>query len=134
LDKLKAQWKKLRAGSPGRRFQDHHRRREAERTSSMSRVVWIAIGAALLLVGVFLMLVPGPGIPVFVLGAALIGQESLFVARRMDGAELWLREAFRKLRSAWARSPAWAKVLVTVAAVVIVGALSAGAYELTLGR
>src|SRR5690349_45740 len=93
VEKLRAEWRKLRAGTPGRRFQDQHRRRKAQRSSSTARVVWIAIGVALLLAGVFLMLVPGPGIPLFVLGAALIGQESLFVARRMDATELWLRKA-----------------------------------------
>jgi hypothetical protein len=40
----------------------------------------------------------------------------------------------QRSRKAWGRSPAWAKVLITLAAVAVVGALSAGAYELTLGR
>ena len=97
-------------------------------------MLWLALGAALSLAGVILMLIPGPGIPVLLLGAGLVAQESLWVARILDALEVRIRGAVGWARRKWSGSPAWAKVLVTVAAVVVAGALSAGAYQLTLGR
>jgi hypothetical protein len=92
------------------------------------------IGSALVLAGVALMFIPGPGIPLLALGAALTAQQSARVARALDAFELWLRKVLRRSRSLWVGFPSWAKVLVAIAAIMIVGALSAGAYQLTLGR
>jgi len=52
-------------------------------------------GALLCLVGLFFIAVPGPGIPILALGAALIAQQSLGTARLLDRTELSLRRLVR---------------------------------------
>ena len=61
----------------------------------------MALGVALLLGGLILMVVPGPGIPVLLLGAALIAQESARVARMMDKLEVSEAEAAREKSRSW---------------------------------
>ena len=45
----------------------------------------------LVIVGIAFLVLPGPGIPPLILGAALIAGESLTVARGLDAVELRLR-------------------------------------------
>ena len=85
---LKREYRKLKASPPGRRFQELHRRRVEKRKS---RQPWLAIaGLPVLLFGIFLLFVPGPGVIFVVVGLALFAQESPFVARALDAAELRL--------------------------------------------
>jgi hypothetical protein len=41
---------------------------------------------------------PGPGIPVVVLGVAILGEESLYVSRALDWCELKLRGGSRRAK------------------------------------
>ena len=87
------------AGSlPGRRFQERYRRKRLKRESALKRWGVAAAGVALTLVGIFFLVVPGPGIPILVLGLALVAQESASTARFLDRAELRLRRWWRRLR------------------------------------
>ena len=61
---------------PGRRFQERYRRMHADKTSLWKRCAFVCAGVLLSLVGVFFLAVPGPGIPILVIGLALIAQES----------------------------------------------------------
>ena len=45
-----------------------------------------------------MLVAPGPGILVLVLGAAMVAQESLPVARFLDAAEVRIRRAISALR------------------------------------
>jgi len=49
-------------------------------------------------VGLFFMAVPGPGIPIFAVGLALLAQESAALARALDRAEIKLRRLWRRFR------------------------------------
>jgi hypothetical protein len=55
-------------------------------------------GVAVLVAGAAMLVAPGPGILVFVLGAALVAEESLWVARLLDRAELGIRRVISRLR------------------------------------
>jgi hypothetical protein len=83
---------------PGRRFQERYRRMHADKTSLWKRCVFFCGGILLSLVGLFFMAVPGPGIPILVIGLALIAQESKSLARWLDRTELKLRAWWKKLR------------------------------------
>ena len=48
--------------------------------------------------GVFFLAVPGPGIPILLVGLALIAQESSTLARWLDRTEVRLRRWWKKLR------------------------------------
>jgi hypothetical protein len=95
LEALKRNWQQFKRSRPGRRFQDHYRRKNGERIGALWRCALLVSGAALCLVGLFFMAVPGPGIPILVLGAALIAQQSAGTARLLDRAELSLRRLVR---------------------------------------
>lgn len=83
----------------GRRFRAfyarHHRRPHLARTI-------VTIGAALVLIalGLVLLVLPGPGLLVAAMGAALLAGESLTVARMLDRVDLcathWWRRRLRK--------------------------------------
>ncbi len=94
LTRLREIWNSLRVSDPGRRFQDRHRRIRSRRGQRASRSV---IGAGLVLVGMVLLFLPGPGMLLLLAGAGLIGGESLTVARLLDRLELQLRGLARKI-------------------------------------
>lgn len=83
---------------PGRRFQERYRRMHAKNTGAWKRCAFFAAGIVLTLVGVFFLAVPGPGIPILVIGLALIAQESKSLARLLDRTEVRLRRTWKRWR------------------------------------
>ena len=51
--------------------------------------------------GIFFMLAPGPGVLIFLIGALLVAEESLTIARLMDGADLRLRRLAAWVSARW---------------------------------
>jgi hypothetical protein len=47
---------------------------------------------------VFFLVVPGPGLPILLVGLALLAQTSATVARALDRTEVKLRHWWKKLR------------------------------------
>jgi hypothetical protein len=92
FDTLKHRWHQFAAVPPGQRFQAHFQRRQQTRPRELHRKI-LAIGGGILIMGagIFFMLAPGPGLLIFLVGALLVAEESLTIARRMDGADLRLR-------------------------------------------
>lgn len=76
---------------PGHRFQGRYHARRNPDTPSLGRALRIVSGIVLIVVGTAFLVLPGPGIPPLILGAALIAGESLTVARWLDAVELRLR-------------------------------------------
>ena len=58
----------------------------------------ILSGAALIAAGLFMLVAPGPGILVLVAGCALVAEESHYMARFLDWAEVRIRRAISTLR------------------------------------
>lgn len=83
---------------PGRRFQERYRRKHAEKGSPWKRYGFVCVGILLTLVGVFFLVVPGPGIPILAVGLALIAQESSTMARWLDRTEVRLRRTWKRWR------------------------------------
>ena len=71
-------WDRFVHARPGRRFQDRYRRMRQAKGGAWKRGAFVCGGIALALVGIFFMAVPGPGIPIFAIGLALVAQESTF--------------------------------------------------------
>ena len=92
---LRRHWDQFRKSRPGRRFQDFYDRKRDSRGGTLWRCAAVVLGALLCLVGLFFMAVPGPGIPIFALGAVLIAQQSQVTARLLDRAEMSLRRLVR---------------------------------------
>ena len=95
LKRLREIWAALKAGEPGRRFQDRHRRIRERRGKRVSRSV---IGTGLVLTGIVLLFLPGPGTLLLIAGAGLLGGESLAVARMLDRLELRVRDLAHRFR------------------------------------
>jgi hypothetical protein len=90
FDRLKEQWKQFVALPSGRRFVTRNRLRR-ERASGLARkIVVISLGGIVLLVGVAMLVLPGPGILVMIIGAAFIAEESLIAARLLDRCDIWI--------------------------------------------
>jgi hypothetical protein len=99
MQRLKAGWRELRLGEPGRRFRHRHERRRRERHHGAARK-WsvMAVGALILLAGIVLLPLPGPGLIVIAAGAVLVAGESRTAARALDQIELRARRLFRSTR------------------------------------
>lgn len=81
----------------GTRFRAHHRRQQA-RPGMMRAIIAIGVGLMLFAAGLAMLVLPGPGLVVATLGAALIAGESLLVARWLDRADLCLNRAWARWR------------------------------------
>jgi uncharacterized membrane protein HdeD (DUF308 family) len=86
---LAAEWRLFRADSPGERFCNHYQR--ARRASKAKRIIQLLIGVILVLAGIVLCFIPGPGLLVMVFGFALLSSMLQPVARALDRMEVWLR-------------------------------------------
>jgi hypothetical protein len=91
-------WDRFAHTLPGRRFQERYRRKQEEKGNAWKRCGFVCAGILLSLIGIFFLVVPGPGIPILAVGLALIAQESAVAARLLDRTEVRLRVWWRKLR------------------------------------
>lgn len=98
-------------GKAGRRFQQRYARRRAVPCGALRKWLIMVAGAVVILVGIVLLPLPGPGMLVVVFGAALMAGHSLAIARLLDRAELNLRRwlspleaRLRTRRAAWRSS------------------------------
>ncbi|HEX6833469.1 MAG TPA: PGPGW domain-containing protein [Rudaea sp.] len=95
---LREQWRQFVRDAPGTRFEQRYRRRSTHRRWWQSAL--LLLGAFLLMAAGLLMIVlPGPGLLTLLAGAALLAEESLFAARAMDRAELWVRKLLPRSRA-----------------------------------
>jgi hypothetical protein len=99
LETVRKEWRSLRAGKPGQRFQERYRRHRASRPRTFVKVLMFGGGLALLILGIVFMVIPGPGIPIAALGAAFIANESRTMARMLDGLELRVRKMWHAVRA-----------------------------------
>ena len=92
IQRLKAGWRELRHGKPGRRFRDRYERRRNERRHPGEHK-WsvIVVGALVILAGIVLLPLPGPGMLVVAAGALLMAEESSALARALDALEVRVR-------------------------------------------
>lgn len=96
--------KDLLRGTPGRRFSALHRVRR--RRNRVRKMLTIAAGGLLMLLGAVLVATPGPGLLAALLGAGLIATESLAFARFLDCLEVRARALLGRRSSAPASAPA----------------------------
>lgn len=82
----------------GTRFRAHHRRQQA-RPAIMRTVIAVGFGLLLFAAGLAMLVLPGPGVLVATIGAAMIAGESLLVARWLDRADFCLNRAWGRWRN-----------------------------------
>jgi len=100
IEELKKNWSELAKESPGRRFQNRHRRQN-RRGPGTSRTLKLSAAIGLIVAGAVLLLIPGPGSVLILVGTALLAEESMIVARFMDRTEVRIRKWIRAVRARW---------------------------------
>lgn len=77
-------WRAFRSDPPGRRFANHFSR--MRRGSWVGAIARVGLGLALVVAGIVLLVVPGPGLLVMLFGVGLIAGESQRFAGLLDRA------------------------------------------------
>lgn len=91
---------------PGERFQRRywrHRGRNGNPRSIAARVASLSLGALLAVLGVLMLVLPGPGILALAAAGALFASESLRIARMMDWLEVLGRRGWARLKAKFGR-------------------------------
>jgi hypothetical protein len=117
LAEVKEEWRHFRDDKPGERFRNHRERMKHK--SKKHAAVAIGLGVLLLVGGVVLLFMPGPGIPLIIFGVALIGSHSEKLSGALDRAEPRARERGHHAKRWWQELPRPRKgVLIAAAAAV----------------
>jgi hypothetical protein len=95
VESLKHNWRELADGTPGKRFQNRYEKKQRE-GQRRGRTLKLVAAALLIAAGVVLLVIPGPGSVLIVLGAALLAEESASVARALDWTEMRIRRLLRR--------------------------------------
>jgi putative transmembrane protein PGPGW len=88
----------LKCARPGVRFRRRYRLRLQRGRSYFAKPLNIMIGLCLLVTGVVLLVAPGPGFLVALVGAGMMAEESYGVAWLLDCIEIKLRRSLLRLR------------------------------------
>jgi uncharacterized protein (TIGR02611 family) len=104
LRRLKLQWRDLKCGRPGTRFKQRWRTHEQGRRSYFGKPLYITAGLFIFLVGLVMLPAPGPGCVVVFIGAAMMAEESFWVARLLDRIELRGRRLWASAVRSWGRA------------------------------
>jgi len=121
MSALKADWRRLKRGKQGHRFQDLYDARRQHKGGGASKILSIALGVLLVAAGPVAGLVPGPGgIVVFLLGLGLLARDVRFIARALDWCEPRLRRAWARTKKVWTRSTALTRVALCLLALTVI--------------
>src|SRR5688572_17929031 len=77
------------------------------------------LAVALVALGLVLCVIPGPGVPIILIGAGLLADQWRGLARVMDWLEVQLRRAVKSVVKAWTRIPPGAKYAVILLAMAL---------------
>ena len=124
LHRIRQESREFEHSRPGRRFTQRYERRQRSGTNSR-KALKMAIGCLVLLLGIVLLFLPGPGLLVVLLGAGLIAEQSYNAARALDKAEVRARRLGAAALRAWRRTPTPAKIVLLAAATLAAVAFAA---------
>lgn len=94
---LKRRLQKFTTVRSGARFRAHYDRLQ-QRPHLVRTLLVVGLGLLLLALGLVLLVLPGPGLLVGFVGAALIAGESRWAARLLDHIDLCLSRAYARWR------------------------------------
>ena len=124
MGRIRQHSREFEISRPGRRFIERYERRQRSGRNTR-KVLKIAIGCLLLLLGILLLGMPGPGLLVLLLGAGLVAEQSYVAARALDKAEVRTRRLGASALRLWRRRPLLAKIVLlaagTAAVVMLTG-------------
>lgn len=62
FDGIRQNWRVFIRSEPGRRFEERYRYSQQSKRGPAKRVVWLSAGIVLVVLGLFFLVAPGPGI------------------------------------------------------------------------
>jgi hypothetical protein len=127
LEKWEKTWKEFESAPSGERFERMYRRRKTSGSPAL-RAGLIVAGILLIVGGVVLLAIPGPGLLVIAFGGALVAQQFLFVARAFDWLEVLLRKLHRKGLAFWKKATTAVRAAIVASAAVIAAGAAYVAY------
>ncbi|HEY4179145.1 MAG TPA: PGPGW domain-containing protein [Kofleriaceae bacterium] len=125
--KLQHQWREFKNDQPGKRFENQHDRMAKESRGLL--VAQTVIGALLLVGGIILLFIPGPGLLLMVFGLALIAGISRSLARLLDRAEPPVHRAAHRAKLWWKHASTAVHAALIAGAGVIASAAAFVAYR-----
>ena len=96
--RLRKQWLHMKRARPGHRFRARYEHRRRQHANPLWTPLYLMLGTVLFLLGLVLLVAPGPGFLLIFVGAAMVAEESLWVARALDALELKLRRVAARRR------------------------------------
>ncbi|MEO8704926.1 MAG: PGPGW domain-containing protein, partial [Kofleriaceae bacterium] len=128
VSQLAQDWSAFRQDSPGHRFGNHYKRMR-QQGSRAGAIVRLGLGVLLVVAGIVMLFIPGPGLLVALFGLGLLGGESKKLAGVLDRIEPVMRRWGRAAKRWWtARSMVTQDVLIA-AVIVSAGVAAYGAYQ-----
>lgn len=121
-ERIKDRLRRFKQSEPGHRFQDQHADRREAHSSAFGRVLRLAAGIVVTVLGIIAMPAPGPGMLITAFGLAMLAHESLVVARLLDAIEVRLRPIVLAALAWWKRRSMSARIALGALALVIAGA------------
>ena len=121
----------LRNDPPGQRFERHYER--VRHQGRALRVLLSIAGGLLVVAGIAFMVLPGPGLPLLVLGLGLLAGMSRPLARALDRAEPFVRRQLHRLVRRWRALGAYGKVLVVAGVALVCGGAGFAAVQIAWG-
>ena len=130
FEKIKQHWTQFKKAPTGARFQHYYESRHHTPRSLLKKMLFIVIGVLVMMVGVFFLAVPGPGLLVILIGAVIVARESLFVSRIFDRIEPRTWRAAVWCRTLWRRLSLTSKILLLAIATALAATAMLGAYKI----
>lgn len=129
LEQIKRSWERFKADSPGNRFQQQFKRGQRVSRTPLQKALVVGSGVLFTGIGIVLFFVPGPGVLFVLLGAVLIAQWSLRLARALDWTEIRVRKLLARSSGVWRQFSAAVKIFLVGLAVIAAAAVGFGAFK-----
>ncbi len=125
---FKQRWQALTKGRPGHRFQDRYAAAKKSRADASwaqrgRRVLRLLLALVAVVIGAFLMFLPGPAVLFYFFAGTMLATESLYLARLLDWTEVKLRALGKWGQRHWTQTPTWGRAAL-IGFVVCLGATS----------
>ena len=129
--RLKKQWRSFKSGRPGKRFEERYERAQRQRSS---QPVWLrflkpTIGLVLFAAGVVLCFIPGPGLPLLIIGLGFMAEQSRTIANAMDWTEVRVRKVLTWGRRWWKHANVVSRSAVIVLAALVAAGAAYGGFR-----
>ena len=133
--RFREHWHEIKRGRPGHRFQARYAKTQQQKRQARfgHRIIFLIAGLLALAIGGLLAVFPGPAIPFFFLGGALLATESRAVAHLMDWSELRLRALAAWVEKRWRRLPGFARIVLVILGACCSAASAYFAFRLMRG-